>query len=559
MFNIYLLFKMKLLFPGNFSIWTDGHDSIVRKCLKIKDVEKIHIIVSNKERDGISPELSFDFIYALYKNNPKVEVSISEDASPIKTCYGIVNNASKGTFALVSSDKGKDYERCEQFVEAFSEKGKYHNPRVEVINCPIKVDALCYTNRVDRYNHTPVSASVARRDVKMKDYEAFKTNYKKILEEYGISENKIRTFFTKLLDQIKMDAISKHSIHESLKRQYGNELTYDQLLEAFDFDKGNEEFIDVESISNVYKVRQSFITWMKMCRDVMLEFFPDADMDRFSRMIYSVSDGKLIIQWYNRVEENHPYFNLDWDELIQKNNRREKIYKIINVDCGPHYLLKGLTDEGIRLWSESIEGEVVPKLNEVINQWINNRDTWYESADEMRREKKLNALNEAFDFDSEEDIIDPQIEDIKKYGILKKFLKEPKNIRDVNFDKIFMFNTNTKNCYLGLKNPYGLVFSNIDDQSAIAFSDRITELMKNQIKENIEEQNKKYNRKYTRRLFANFPDFSYSNLDLETKNEVIKCWKRFVGFLMRNFKIKWEDIWLQISINGKDYFIEDFS
>lgn len=551
--------KMKLLFPGNFSIWTDGHDSIVRKCLKIKDVEKIHIIVSNKERDGISPELSFDFIYALYKNNPKVEVSISEDASPIKTCYGIVNNASKGTFALVSSDKGKDYERCEQFVEAFSEKGKYHNPRVEVINCPIKVDALCYTNRVDRYNHTPVSASVARRDVKMKDYEAFKTNYKKILEEYGISENKIRTFFTKLLDQIKMDAISKHSIHESLKRQYGNELTYDQLLEAFDFDKGNEEFIDVESISNVYKVRQSFITWMKMCRDVMLEFFPDADMDRFSRMIYSVSDGKLIIQWYNRVEENHPYFNLDWDELIQKNNRREKIYKIINVDCGPHYLLKGLTDEGIRLWSESIEGEVVPKLNEVINQWINNRDTWYESADEMRREKKLNALNEAFDFDSEEDIIDPQIEDIKKYGILKKFLKEPKNIRDVNFDKIFMFNTNTKNCYLGLKNPYGLVFSNIDDQSAIAFSDRITELMKNQIKENIEEQNKKYNRKYTRRLFANFPDFSYSNLDLETKNEVIKCWKRFVGFLMRNFKIKWEDFWLQISINGKDYFIEDFS
>lgn len=551
---------MKLLFPGNFSIWTDGHDSIVRKCLKIKDVEKIHIIVSNKERDGISPELSFDFIYALYKNNPKVEVSISEDASPIKTCYGIVNNASKGTFALVSSDKGKDYERCEQFVEAFSEKGKYHNPRVEVINCPIKVDALCYTNRVDRYNHTPVSASVARRDVKMKDYEAFKTNYKKILEEYGISENKIRTFFTKLLDQIKMDSLSKHSIHEGLKRQYGNELTYDQLLEAFDFDKGNEEFIDVESISNVYKVRQSFITWMKMCRDVMLEFFPDADMDRFTRMIYSVSDGKLIIQWYNRVEENHPYFNLDWDELIQKNNRREKIYKIINVDCGPHYLLKGLTDEGIRLWSESIEGEVVPKLNEVINQWINNRDTWYESADEMRREKKLNALNEAFDFDSEEDSIGPQVEDIKKYGILKKFLKEPKNISDVNFDKIFMFNGNTKNCYLGIENQHGqLVFSNIDDQSAIAFSDRITELMKNQIKENIEEQKKKYNREYTRRLFANFPDFSYSNLDLETKNEVIKCWKRFVGFLMRKFKIKWEDIWLEISINGRAYFFDDFS
>lgn len=549
---------MKLLFPGNFSIWTDGHDSIVRKCLKIKDVEKIHIIVSNKERDGISPELSFDFIYALYKNNPKVEVSISEDASPIKTCYGIVNNASKGTFALVSSDKGKDYERCEQFVEAFSEKGKYHNSRVEVINCPIKVDALCYTNRADRYNHTPVSASVARRDVKMKDYEAFKTNYKKILEEYGISENKIRTFFTKLLDQIKMDALSKQSIHESLKCQYGNELTYNQLMEAFDFDKGEEEFIDVESISNVYKVREAFITWMKMCRDLMLEFFPDADMDRFSRMIYSISDGNLIIQWGDTGKMTHPYFYLDWDQLIQKNNRRDKIYKIVYVDCGPHYLLKGFTDEGIRLWSESIEGEVVPKLNNVINQWINNRDTWYESADEMRREKKLNTLNEAFDFNSDEDSIDPQIEDIKKYGILKKFLGR-QYISDVNFDKLFMVNINTRNCYLGLANQYGLTFKNIDEQNAIAFTNRITELMRNQIKEILEEQKKKHNREYTRRLYGLFPDFYYSNIDPETKNEVIKCWRRFVGFLKRTFKIEWQDNWCQIIINGRDYSLEDFS
>jgi hypothetical protein len=104
-----------------------------------------------------------------------------------------------------------------------------------------------------------------------------------------------------------------------------------------------------------------------------------------------------------------------------------------------------------------------------------------------------------------------------------------------------------------------LVFSNIDDQNAIVFSDRITDLMRNQIKEILEEQKKKHNREYTRKLHALFPDFSYSNLDPETKHEVIKCWKRFVGFLKKNFKIEWEDNWSQIIINDIYYNIEDFS
>lgn len=223
---------MVLLYPGAFKPFTDGHDSIIRKCLKIKDVSKIHIIISNKERDGITPETSFDFIYSLYKNNPRVEVSISEDASPIKTCYGIVNNASKGTFGMVSSDKGNDYERTEQFVEAFSEHGKYYNSRVQVINCPIKADALVYKDRSDRYNETLISASVARRDVKLNNFENFKTNYKNIIEEYGISENKIKTLFNKLRAEIKMGSVSESTIYGNSESEYRNILTYKQLLES---------------------------------------------------------------------------------------------------------------------------------------------------------------------------------------------------------------------------------------------------------------------------------------------------------------------------------------
>lgn len=142
---------------------------------------------------------------------------------------------------------------------------------------------------------------------------------------------------------------------------------------------------------------------------------------------------------------------------------------------------------------------------------------------------------------------------------LKSFQEDKQYISDVNFDKLFAVNINTRNCYLGLGNQYGLTFKNIDDQSAIAFTDRITELMRNQIKEILEEQRKKHNREYTRRLYGLFPDFYYSDIDPETKNEVIKCWKRFVGFLKRTFKIEWQDNWSQIIINGRDYSLKDFS
>lgn len=248
----------KGLYPGNFSIFHDGHASIVEKCLKIKDITKLHIIISNKERDGITPETSFDFIYSLYKNNPRVEVSISEDASPIKTCYGIVGNAAKGDFFMVSSDKGNDYDRVEQFVEAFSEHGRYYNPKVHVLNCPIKIDALCYKDRSDRYNETPISASVARRDVKLDNFENFKTNFQNIIEKYDISEKKIRTLFNKLRDEIKVDAVSESTLHRNIQSKYGNVLDYQELKEAFDFDN-EEPDIDQEVANNLSSIKKSVL------------------------------------------------------------------------------------------------------------------------------------------------------------------------------------------------------------------------------------------------------------------------------------------------------------
>lgn len=249
----------KGLYPGNFSIFHDGHASIVEKCLKIKDITKLHIIISNKERDGITPETSFDFIYSLYKNNPRVEVSISEDASPIKTCYGIVGNAAKGDFFMVSSDKGNDYDRVEQFVEAFSEHGRYYNPKVHVLNCPIKIDALCYKDRSDRYNETPISASVARRDVKLDNFENFKTNFQNIIEKYDISEKKIRTLFNKLRNEITVDAVSESTLHRNIQSKYGNVLDYQELKEALTFDE-EDNSLDLDMLK--YRQKESAASLM---------------------------------------------------------------------------------------------------------------------------------------------------------------------------------------------------------------------------------------------------------------------------------------------------------
>jgi hypothetical protein len=234
------------LFPGGFKCFTDAHMEIVQRCLKLKDISKLHIIISNKDRDGITAESSFDFIYSLFKNNKRVEVSISEDPSPIKTCYSIVGNASHGTFALISSDKGNDYERVEQFVEAFSEKGPYYNKRVNVILCPIKIDPVTYKNRSDRYNNTAVSATVARNDIRKNDYENFKTNYEHIIEDYGIPEGKIKTYFNNLRNEMLLDTVSEQAIFRNLQSNDRNSIEYKALCEAFDFDDDSVDK-DIES------------------------------------------------------------------------------------------------------------------------------------------------------------------------------------------------------------------------------------------------------------------------------------------------------------------------
>lgn len=416
----------KGLYPGNFSIFHDGHASIVEKCLKIKDITKLHIIISNKERDGITPETSFDFIYSLYKNNPRVEVSISEDASPIKTCYGIVGNAAKGDFFMVSSDKGNDYDRVEQFVEAFSEHGRYYNPKVHVLNCPIKIDALCYKDRSDRYNETPISASVARRDVKLDNFENFKTNFQNIIEKYDISEKKIRTLFNKLRNEIKVDAVSESTLHRNIQSKYGNVLDYQELKEAFIFDE-EDNSLDLDMLK--YRQKERVCNFFNVLIRILDNgFIKNQNMTIFSRISESIlapvfsityrkfSKGNKWLKIYSNLEnykiepfredgsyKDEDVFRTLWSQLTD--------YDLADFTQNAKEFLYNLKRKVMNLYTPEEIPEGFLKLKELLTEIIDEGEP---------------TLNEAFDFDSEDPDIDQEVSsnlnNIKKDILLKKIL-----------------------------------------------------------------------------------------------------------------------------------------
>lgn len=416
----------KGLYPGNFSIFHDGHASIVEKCLKIKDITKLHIIISNKERDGITPETSFDFIYSLYKNNPRVEVSISEDASPIKNCYGIVGNAAKGDFFMVSSDKGNDYDRVEQFVEAFSEHGRYYNPKVHVLNCPIKIDALCYKDRSDRYNETPISASVARRDVKLDNFENFKTNFQNIIEKYDISEKKIRTLFNKLRNEIKVDAVSESTLHRNIQSKYGNVLDYQELKEALIFDE-EDNSLDLDMLK--YRQKERVCNFFNVLIRILDNgFIKNQNMTIFSRISESIlapvfsityrkfSKGNKWLKIYSNLEnykiepfredgsyKDEDVFRTLWSQLTD--------YDLADFTQNAKEFLYNLKRKVMNLYTPEEIPEGFLKLKELLTEIIDEGEP---------------TLNEAFDFDSEDPDIDQEVSsnlnNIKKDIFLKKIL-----------------------------------------------------------------------------------------------------------------------------------------
>lgn len=191
-----------LLFPGSFSPFTDGHYILIHRYILYAmnhdiDIDKILILMSSTVRDGIDPKIIYQFVSQVYSNNNKIEVKLSDKSGPIRECYEIVGNTENigNTYVFMRSDKDND-KVADSFYKEFSKGGKYYVDGISVEKFDVDLKPELYYHRKDKYNKTPISASIAREDLKNKDFESFKQNYIHIMNnETSIEEKHIKKLF----------------------------------------------------------------------------------------------------------------------------------------------------------------------------------------------------------------------------------------------------------------------------------------------------------------------------------------------------------------------------
>ena len=203
-----------LLFPGSFSPYTDGHYGIVARYISAarkKDIkiDKVVIIISSKEREGIDTKSVYKFVSRLYSNDNRFEIRLSGEKGPISEVYKYVNiraseNKETVNYIFVRSNKDDDT-AADDFNRSFGKGGKYELDNVKVIEIDNVSDSpLLYKNRGDNKDGKPISASTVREDIRNNDFDKFLKSYQIIRKsEITIDKKYLQKCFDKWKKEIK--------------------------------------------------------------------------------------------------------------------------------------------------------------------------------------------------------------------------------------------------------------------------------------------------------------------------------------------------------------------
>ena len=203
--------KNILLFPGGFKPFHDGHLSILKSHIFNIDnvhIDEVRIYISSKNRDNITANSSLWFLNNIKDKlnelyNVNINVCISEYPAPIRKCYNDVGSSiNDEKFCLVTSNKGNDIKRKDEFVQLYSENGKYYDSTkgVKTIYINANIEPVHYINREDEYNNEFVSSTIIRHDIYNHNYDMFKTAYINMLSNNILNEKILKKYYENLID-----------------------------------------------------------------------------------------------------------------------------------------------------------------------------------------------------------------------------------------------------------------------------------------------------------------------------------------------------------------------
>ena len=162
--------KHVILIPGGFKPPTGGHYSMIKQYESKSDVIKVLVITGPKAREGVTLQQS-KAIFDIYGGfSDKVEFMSSNDPTPLKTCYELMENDEFVSqfgdveFSIGASNKGSDPKRIQGFVS-------YFDQRPELSKANISAYAPAEAHDVAG---APASASRMRKAFRDGDWETFK-------------------------------------------------------------------------------------------------------------------------------------------------------------------------------------------------------------------------------------------------------------------------------------------------------------------------------------------------------------------------------------------------
>ena len=180
---------IKVMLPGGFKPPHEGHFMLAKGYADMPNVSEVVILITPKERDGITVQDAKQVWNTLLTGIPNIKVEETTYPSPLLAAYKYVELEAKpgDTIALGASSKGDDYARVKDFVAQHQEGGKYYKNGVSVVELPFESSKpLLYRGRTDGKDGQPISASQLRADLAAGDLANFKTNYPSIKSDSQI-------------------------------------------------------------------------------------------------------------------------------------------------------------------------------------------------------------------------------------------------------------------------------------------------------------------------------------------------------------------------------------
>ena len=226
--------RINIMVPGGFKPIHAGHIELIESYLK-GDPEhdtNVYVIISNKDREGLSAQTSYDFLNKIFGKFRNFHCIISPDKSPVYTVYNMTATKffGDGLYAMGSSTKEDDVARQFEYNKRFSKDGSYYTPGVKVLML-IPDGMPVYQTRDDDFNHTPISSTIMRQDLIRDDYNAFLSAYEVPYLTGYVDEPMIQEYYRQLKSEIKIP-MNETAAAGRIDHPYDdNDLTFGEIKE----------------------------------------------------------------------------------------------------------------------------------------------------------------------------------------------------------------------------------------------------------------------------------------------------------------------------------------